>query len=304
MGLTSIPLVLSLLAAAVPTSKVPTSEVPAPEAATMASEAFVVWLQQSNLEELELGCIDPAIGMANARRQQIRDRLLVLHPAPQSFDVVLANATALLRCGSPDSAAVVLQRTSPGSPLERRQWLLLRWRAAAAGLDHREAALALRRLVGGDLQALSELELEPGLTGLDQLAAHEAALGRRLLAAELQLMVPSPSPRQLSRAAEWLAPEAPERADDLLESALDQASTDQAWGLAVELLQQQLRLQHAAGRDGDRPRQRLESLTAQLEDYYSQWQLQGGGAEGPLLRSPRTPGGHAAVGDSSDVSLP
>ena len=92
--------------------------------------------------------------------------------------------------------------------------------------------------------------------------------------------------------------------DDLLEAALDQAATDQAWGLAVELLQQQLRLQHAAGRDGDRPRQRLESLTAQLEDYYSQWQLQGGGAEGPLLRSPRQPGGHAAVGDIPDVSLP
>jgi len=294
MGLTSIPLALSLLAAAVP----------APEAAPMASEAFAAWLQQANREELELGCVDPAIGMANARRQQIRDRLLELDPAPQPFDVVLANATALLRCGSPDSAAVVLQRTSPGSPQGRRQWLLLRWRAAAAALDHRQAALALRRLVSGDLRALAELELEPGLTGLDQLAEHEAALGRSLVAAELQLMVPSPSPRQLSRAAEWLAPEAPERADELLEAALDQAAADQSWGLAVELLQQQLRLQRAAGGDGDRPRQRLESLTAQLEDHYSQWQLRGGAGEEPLLRSPRLPGGHAAVRDSSDVSLP
>ena len=294
MGLTSIPLALSLLAAAVPV----------PEAAPMASEAFAAWLQQANREELELGCVDPAIGMANARRQQIRDRLLELDPAPQPFDVVLANATALLRCGSPDSAAVVLQRTSPGSPQGRRQWLLLRWRAAAAALDHRQAALALRRLVSGDLRALAELELEPGLTGLDQLAEHEAALGRSLVAAELQLMVTSPSPRQLSRAAEWLAPEAPERADELLEAALDQAAADQSWGLAVELLHQQLRLQRAAGGDGDRPRQRLESLTAQLEDHYSQWQLRGGAGEEPLLRSPRLPGGHAAVRDSSDVSLP
>ena len=282
MGLTSIPLALSLLAAAVP----------APKAAPIASEAFAAWLQQANREELELGCVDPAIGMADARRQQIRNRLLEIDPAPQPFDVVLANATALLRCGSPDSAAVVLQRTSPGSPQARRQWLLLRWRAAAAGLDHRQAALALRRLVRGDLQALSELELEPGLTGLDQLAEHEAALGRSLIAAELQLMVPAPSPRQLSRAAEWL------------EVALDQAAADQAWGLAVELLQQQLRLQRAAGRDGDGPRQRLESLTAQLEDHYSQWQLGGGAGEEPLLRSPRLPGGHAAVRDSSDVTLP
>ena len=270
----------------------------------MASEAFAAWLQHANRKELELGCVDPAIGMANARRQQIRDRLLELDPAPQPFDVVLANATALLRCGSPDSAAVVLQRTSPGSPQGRRQWLLLRWRSAAAALDHRQAALALRRLVSGDLRALAELELEPGLTGLDQLAEHEAALGRSLVAAELQLMVPSPSPRQLSRAAEWLAPEAPERADELLEAALDQAAADQSWGLAVELLHQQLRLQRAAGGDGDRPRQRLESLTAQLEDHYSQWQLRDGAGEEPLLRSPRLPGGHAAVRDSSDVSLP
>ena len=270
----------------------------------MASEAFAAWLQHANRKELELGCVDPAIGMANARRQQIRDRLLELDPAPQPFDVVLANATALLRCGSPDSAAVVLQRTSPGSPQGRRQWLLLRWRAAAAALDHHQAALALRRLVRGDLQALSQLELEPGLTGLDQLAEHEAALGRSLVAAELQLMVTSPSPRQLSRAAEWLAPEAPERADELLEAALDQAAADQSWGLAVELLHQQLRLQRAAGRDGDRPRQRLESLTAQLEDHYSQWQLRDGAGEEPLLRSPRLPGGHAAVRDSSDVLLP
>ena len=294
MGLHSIPLVLSLLAAAVP----------APEVPPMASEAFSAWLQQSDREELAQGCLDPAIGASDARRQQIRNRLLELDQAPQPFEVILANATALLRCGSPDSAAVVLQRTSPGSPQQRRQWLLLRWRAAASALDHRQAALALRRLVNGDLRALAELELEPGLNGLDQLAEHEAALGRMLIAAEVQLMAPAPQPRQLSRAAEWLAPEEPERADELLETALDQAAADQTWGLAVELLQQQLRLQRAAGLDGDRPRQRLENLTTQLEDQYSQWQLQGGAAGETLLRSPRQPGGHAAVGDPTDVSLP
>ena len=260
MGLHSIPVVLSLLAAAVP----------APEVPPMASQAFSAWLQQSDREELAQGCLDPAIGASDARRQQIRNRLLELDQAPQPFEVILANATALLRCGSPDSAAVVLQRTSPGSPQQRRQWLLLRWRAAASALDHRQAALALRRLVNGDLRALAELELEPGLNGLDQLAEHEAALGRMLIAAEVQLMAPAPQPRQLSRAAEWLAPEEPERADELLEAALDQAAADHAWGLAVELLQQQLRLQRAAGLNGDRPRLRLESLTKQLEVQY--WQ--------------------------------
>jgi len=125
-----------------------------------------------------------------------------------------------------------------------------------------------------------------------------------LIAAEVQLIAPAPQPRQLSRAAEWLAPEEPERADELLEVALDQAAFDQAWGLVVELLRQQLRLQRAAGLDGDRPRQRLESLTTQLEDQYSQWQQQVGISEETPLRSLRQPGGHAAVGDTSDVSLP
>ena len=304
MGLHSIPLVLSLLAAAVPAPEAPASDTTASKVPPMASKAFSAWLQQSDREELAQGCLDPAIGTSNARRQQIRNRLLELDQAPQPFEAILANATALLRCGSPDSAAVVLQRTSPGSPQQRRQWLLLRWRAAASALDHRQAALALRRLVNGDLRALAELELEPGLNGLDQLAEHEASLGRMLIAAEVQLMAPAPQPRQLSRAAEWLAPEEPERADELLEAALDQAAAAQAWGLAVELLQQQLRLQLAAGLDGDRPRQRLKSLTTQLEDQYSQWQLQGGASEETLLRSPRQPGGHAALGDSSDVSLP
>ena len=304
MGLHSIPLVLSLLAAAVPAPEAPASDTTASKVPPMASKAFSAWLQQSDREELAQGCLDPAIGTSNARRQQIRNRLLELDQAPQPFEAILANATALLRCGSPDSAAVVLQRTSPGSPQQRRQWLLLRWRAAASALDHRQAALALRRLVNGDLRALAELELEPGLNGLDQLAKHEASLGRMLIAAEVQLMAPAPQPRQLSRAAEWLAPEEPERADELLEAALDQAAAAQAWGLAVELLQQQLRLQLAAGLDGDRPRQRLKSLTTQLEDQYSQWQLQGGASEETLLRSPRQPGGHAALGDSSDVSLP
>ena len=286
MGSLSLPLLLALVAA------------------PMAPAAFTEWLQQSDRQQLEQGCVDPAIGTAHARRQQIRDRLLELHPAPQPFEVVMADATALLRCGSPDSAAVVLQRSSPGSPEQQRRWLLLRWRAAAAGLDHQQAALALRRLVKGDLPALAALELQPGVNGLEQLAEHEAARGQRLTAAELLLLAPSPAPRQLSRAAEWLAPQDVDRADELLEAALEQAAADQAWGLAVELLQQQLRLQRAAGLSGDHPRQRLDRLTAQIEDHYSQWQLSGGVGEPPLLRSPRQPGGHAAVGDSSDAPLP
>ena len=281
-------MLLSLLAAAIPLSE------PQP----MAEERFQQWLLESDLQQLERGCTDPLIG----RQQEIRDRLLVLHPAPDSFELVMANATALLTCGSPDSAARVLNRISPAVGEERRRWLRLRWQAAAAGLDHREAALALRRLVNGDLIALASLELGDGRLGLDQLAEHEAALGRQQEAAAVLLL--APNTQRLAQAADWLAGADAAAADQLLEQALDQAAADQAWGLAVELLELQLRLQLAAGGDGARPRQRLQRLAAQLDDRYSLWRLEGGDELDLGLRSPRQPGGHAAVGDSPDAPSP
>ena len=292
MGIQPLSMLLSLLAAAAPLS----------ELQPMAEERFRQWLLESDLQQLELGCGEPLIGASNGRRQQIRDRLLVLHPAPQSFELVMANANALLTCGSADSAARVLNRISPAVGEERRRWLRLRWQAAAAGLDHREAARALRRLVNGDLIALANLDLGDGRLGLDQLASHEAALGRQEEAAALLML--APNARRLAQAAEWLAVLDAAAADQLLEQALDQAAADQAWGLAVELLELQLNLQLAAGGDGARPRQRLQRLAAQLDDRYSLWRLEGGDDLDLELRSPRQPGGHAAVGDSPDPPSP
>ena len=292
MGIEPLPMLLSLLAAAAPLSE------PQP----MAEERFQQWLLESDLQQLELGCGDPLISASGGRRQQIRDRLLVLHPAPQSFERVMANASALLTCGSPDSAARVLNRISPAQGEERRLWLRLRWQAAASALDHREAALALRRLVNGDLIALADLDLGDGRLGLDQLVLHEAALGRQDEAVGLLLL--APNPQRLAQAAEWLAVRDDEAADQLLEQALDQAAAAQAWGLAVELLELQLKLQLAAGGDGARPRQRLKRLAAQLDDRYSLWRLEGGVDLDRELRSPRQPGGHAAVGDFPDPPSP
>ena len=145
------------------------------------------------------------------------------------------------------------------------------------------------------------------VNGLDQLAHHEEAAGDRLAAAEVLLSgrsIGRVAARRLGRAAELLAEEDFDRADQLLELALDQAAADEAWGLAVDLLRVQLRLQLAAGGDGERPRQRLERLTARLDDQYSSWQLQDVGEPGPALRSPRDPGGHAAVEPLTDAPLP
>ena len=292
MGIQHLPMLLSLLAAAAPLSK--------PQ--SMAEERFQKWLLESDLQKLQLGCGDPLISASGGRQQEIRDRLLVLHPDPQSFELVMANANALLTCGSPDSAARVLNRISPAVGEERRLWLRLRWQAAAAGLNHREAALALRRLVNGDLIALADLDLGDGRLGLDQLASHEAALGRQEEAAAVLLL--APNAQRLAQAAEWLAVLDAEGADQLLEQALDQAAAAQAWGLAVELLELQLKLQLAAGGDGARPRQRLQRLAAQLDDRYSLLRLEGGDALDRQLRSPRQPGGHAAVGESPDPPSP
>ena len=292
MGIQPLPMLLSLLAAAIPLSE------PQP----MAQERFQQWLLESDLQQLERGCTDPLIGATGGRQQQIRDRLLVLHTVPESFELVMANATALLTCGSPDSAARVLNRISPAVGEERRRWLRLRWQAAAAGLDHLEAALALRRLVNGDLIALASLELGDGRLGLDRRAVHEAALGRREEAAAVLLL--APNAQRLAQAADWLAGADAAAADQLLEQALDQAAADQAWGLAVELLELQLRLQLAVGGDGSRPRQRLQRLAAQLDDRYILWRLEGGDELNLRLRSPRQPGGHAAVGNFPDAPSP
>ena len=308
-------MLLSLLAAAVPVSVSASALQGAAEAGTptavpatagstapqpMPELRFQQWLLEANLVQLEQACVDPLIGSTSVRKQQIRDQLLLLHQAPQPFEQLMAAARALLNCGSPDSAAVLLNRISPGAGDQRRQWLSLRWQAAAAALDHRQAALALRRLVNGDLVALASLELVNGRRGLDQLAEHEAAIGRFNAAAAVLLMAPNPA--RLGQAAEWLAAEDAEQADQLLEQALDQAAADQTWGLAVDLLQLQLRLQLAAGGDGARPRERLERLSVRLDDRYTLWQLQGRAEPDPLLRSPREPGGHAAVGDFPDAT--
>ena len=255
----------------------------------------------------EQACLDPLIADSDRRRQALRDQLLALNPVIDSLELVLENAEALLSCGAPEAAAVVLNRYIPLAGDERRQWLLLRWRAAAAALDHHQAALALRRLVAGELSALDAPLLPGEGNGLDQLALHEAAQGRDAVAVDVLLMgdlAGEQGAKRLARAAQWLDEDQFEQADQLLETALDQAAAAEAWGLAMELLQQQLQLQLAAGGDGARPRQRMQRLASVLDDRYALQQLQPENDPDPLLRSPRDPGGHAEVGPSAVAPSP
>jgi hypothetical protein len=290
MGIVPLPLALTLLSAVAPAS--------APE--SWSDARFQQLLVDGTITSLEQACVDPLAAATKARKQQLRDRLLAIHPIPASFDLTMRNAEALLTCGSPEGTALVLNRFSPARGEERRRWLMLRWQAAAAALDHRQAALALRRLVDGRLADLDQITLTQQRNGLDALAEHEASLGRTQAAAVALLegdLTGASGARRRAKAAEWLAATNPERADQLLEVALDEAASDQAWGLAMELLELQLRLQLAAGGDGERPRQRLERLAVRLDDAYTLFQLNPEDSAPSSLRSPREPGGHAAVGE-------
>ena len=278
----------------------------------MGEERFQSVLAEMDVAAAGQACLDPRMATSDGRRQALRGRLLALHPVIDSLELVLENAEALMSCGAPEAAAVVLDRYIPRVGDERRQWLLLRWRAAAAALDHHQAALALRRLVDGNLLALDaplfpDQPLPDQGNGLDQLALHEAALGRNAVAVEVQLlgdMAGVQGAQRLSRAAQWLDADQFDQADQLLETALDQAAAAEAWGLAMDLLHQQLQLQLAAGGDGERPRQRMQRLATVLDDRYSFQQLQPEAEPDPLLRSPRDPGGHADVRPSAVAPSP
>lgn len=300
MGILSLPFALMLLAAAPGEGTALQQELP------LEKKAFRRVLLERDVAILEQACLDPMIATSSRRKQALRNRLLVLNPVPETLASALIQANALLSCGSPDTAAKVLNRYSPAAGQERRLWMLMRWQAASAALDHRQAALALRRLVDGDLIALGLITLEEERNALDQLAEHEAAQGRNLVAAELILQAPLEGvsgARRLARAAEWLAVSDIDEVDRLLETALDQAAATEAWGLAMELLQLQLKLQLAAGWDGERARQRMVRLAARLDDRFSLRQLQPEAEIDGDLSSPREPGGHAAVGDPTTAPL-
>ena len=125
----------------------------------MGPGAFETWLLEANRDQLEQGCMDPAIGLAQGRRQQIRERLLALHSIQPTVDAVMADAMALLRCGSPDSA---LRCCNASARVPATAAL------AAVALAGRQRGLNHRRRPGiappgnGNLPALAELALRRG----------------------------------------------------------------------------------------------------------------------------------------------
>ena len=186
-------------------------------------------------------------------------------------------------------------------------------------ISSERAILALLRLADGQPGRLEAEQLVVGRdaqgqplvrSGLDLLAQAQVASGQMLDAVETLLAGRTPgkvAARRLAIVAELLAQLEPDRSAPLLETALDQAAAEQAWSLAEELLRLQLRLELVNGGSGERARQRLRRLATRVDDQFTLLELE---ADEPRLnpeqrqqleqqlRSPREPGGHAALGES------
>jgi hypothetical protein len=304
-------------------------DTPAPQGKdqpTRLSEAiFQARLRRDDLDDLDDLCRLSASAGETERLARLRQRLLERPMQPVSLPKILATADVLLSCRAPAAALTVLDRFSPDRGSGRVQWLLLQWRAANANLDHRLAARALERLTGGQSERLAALELtltrpasSPGATSttspsgrraaVDLLADHLEARGRpalaaeRLLAATRQPVAAGDTPglilqaERLHRAVTLLSGLPRSERERLLEPALEQAAAAGAWGMVLEMLDDQIRL------ESPRALERRLRLSPRLDDAYGEWRLRqqepGDGrrlkALEQRLRSPRGPGGHAA----------
>ena len=255
---------------------------------------------QASLQQLDEACQAARQRGALQSLRLLQRDLLQVSPAPQPLPVVLANADALLRCGAPDGALVVLNRYSPAAGAEQIQWSMLQWRAAAAALDHRLAAEALRQLALASGRSLEALQVPVGQDAkgrwqnqiaLELLAGHLDALGQRQQAAQLLLSSRTPgvvSAQRLAQAVAWAGATMPlEERQRWLEKALDQAAAAGAWGLAAALLDQQLALFEQPSPQRLKLEERRRRLGRRLDDSQA--------VNPAAVRSPRDPGGHAAA---------
>jgi hypothetical protein len=256
------------------------------------------------------------------RLRTLQDQLVAGVSPGSSLAKVLGAAEALIECEASVAALEVLGRHSPAAGPDRRAWLLLQWRAADAGLDHRRAAQALRWLAEGDPTNLETLDLPlaapPGgaavtRSALDVLADHLESLGRPAEAAEVLLASAIPgeaTARRWARAVALAPPLDPDSRNRVLERALEQAADSGAWGLVVEVLDRQIAAEPEVGLASSLALQRRLRLSTRIDDAYGEWLLRRKLGSDPdrardlesQLRSPRDPGGHAA--GSSPITPP
>ena len=269
-----------------------------PPAARLSDAVFTQRLASSQLAPLEALCPEALTDRDPSRLQRLRQRLFTLLPPPQPLAPLIANAEALRRCGAPLLALQVLDRLSPAPGADRQIWLIAQWRLAASVLDHDRARRALERLAPGQRARLDTILLpvdeSPSAqrrrwSALDALADHLEALGQPTQAAAVLLLVPQPGisgAQRLQTAARLLQTGAltsstgdhqgtglqqgAEQRHQLRERALQLAATAGAWGLVLELLDEQIQ---DPGADASRvalARARRLRLSPRLDDAYGE----------------------------------
>ncbi|MDP6833999.1 MAG: hypothetical protein QGG94_02440, partial [Prochlorococcaceae cyanobacterium ETNP1_MAG_9] len=192
---------------------------------------------------------------------------------------------------------------------QQKIWSTLYWQASNALMDHGNSALALRRLSAGNLQNLDQELIVVGYRAdgaplkrlaLDLLAEHERLSGRCASSAKVLLagrQTGSLGAKRLVRAIQCLEELSMDKRNNLIEKALVEAQSDQAWWLVGDILRLQLMLDLAAGEDAVIIKERLGNFAKELDDRYTQLELiridSNGEDEKTLLenqlRSPREP---------------
>ncbi len=263
------------------------------------------------LDFKEIAAVEPCLKM-------LAERWPKLHANGQGVWLnadVLPGPNARRKCPVPfDQFVPLCRRMCPQASLS------LGWRLGILGpqqayseADAMEMARACQdyKLDGEQLVVgIDEQGIASTRSALDLLAAAQIASGQNEQAVISLLAGRTPgvvAARRLGLAAELLDAIEPERGASLIEAALDQAAAVQAWNHAEDLLRLQLRLELASGGSGDRPRERLKRLATRVDDRFTlmelEQDLQGVSVEQQQLleqelRSPRDPGGHAALGES------
>ena len=152
-------------------------------------------------------------------------------------------------------------------------------------MDHPNASLALRRLSRGSLETLDQELITVGYRSdgsrlqrfaLDLLAEHERLSDRCEVASKVLLAGRKSGAlgaKRLSRAVQCLEGLSTDKRKDMLESALVEAKSDEAWWLVGDILRLRLMLDLSIGEDSTSTRNRLENFAKELDDRYTQLEL-------------------------------
>lgn len=261
-----------------------------------------------NIHEIKADCTEAAKSSTDQLLRELSDSLMLI-PEQDSYEMEIEKAKALLVCKAPRNAQKVLEGILPANRTQQKIWSTLYWQASNALMDHGNSALALRRLSEGNLQNLDQELIVVGYRAdgaplkrlaLDLLAEHERLSGRCASSAKVLLagrQTGSLGAKRLVRAIQCLEELSMDKRNNLIEKALVEAQSDQAWWLVGDILRLQLMLDLAVGEDAVIIKERLGNFAKELDDRYTQLELiridSNGEDEKTLLenqlRSPREP---------------